>query len=302
MLRGLPASIIAHAAVLSASYLTFPYWSSASRTYASDIEAVDVSFAEIGEITNIAPRIEPEEEETAPPEPEEPEDLPEEDPIEEELPESDLDVTNVDEPAADTEPEDVLPDFEAETPDEPEETPEPEPEPDTTPKPPRDPLADFLNQSESTFKSEIETRRKRPEPKPEPAEEPPQTALKDAPRPVDSRNRRGAGERDGNIARIEAILYSRIFPCWDGVTDLPYPERLNVRMKLQLNQNGTIADLSLVEPRRRPVGSSPMGTAVDRALRAVRKCAPYNLPIDDYENWREGAVNLGPAFTPTNQR
>ena len=86
------------------------------------------------------------------------------------------------------------------------------------------------------------------------------------------------------------------------MTDLPFPERLNVRMKLQLNQNGTIADLTLVEPRRRPVGSSPMGTAVDRALRAVRKCAPYNLPIDDYDNWREGAVNLGPAFTPTNQR
>lgn len=297
MLRGLPASLIAHAAVLSASYLTWPYWGTTSRTYATDIQAVDVSFAEIGEITNIAPRIEPEEE-SAPPEPEE---LPEEDPIEEELPESDQDVTNIDEPAAESEPEDVLPDFEAEAPEEePEQAPEPEPDP--TPKPPRDPLADFLNQSESTFKSEIETRRKRPEPQPAPPEEQPQTALKNAPQPVDSRNRRGAGERDGNIARIEAILYSRIFPCWDGVTDLPYPERLNVRMKLQLNQNGTIAELSLVEPRRRPVGSSPMGTAVDRALRAVRKCAPYNLPIDDYDNWREGAVNLGPAFTPTNQR
>lgn len=301
MLRGLPASIIAHAAVLSASYLTFPYWGSSSRTYATDIQAVDVSFAEIGEITNIAPRIEPEEE-SAPPEPEEPEELPEEDPVEEELPESDQDVTNIDEPAADAEPEDILPDFEAETPDEPEETPEPQPEPDPTPKPPRDPLSDFLNQSESTFKSEIETRRKRPEPKPVPTEEPPQTALKNAPQPVDSRNRRGAGERNANIARIEAILYSRIYPCWDGVADLPYPERLNVRMKLELNQNGTIAELTLVEPRRRPVGSSPMGTAIDRALRAVRKCAPYNLPIDEYENWREGAVNLGPAFTPTNQR
>lgn len=300
MLRGLPASLIAHAAVLSASYLTWPYWGATNRTYVTDIQAVDVSFAEIGEITNIAPRIDPEEESAAP-EPEEPEELPEEDPIEEELPESDQDVTNIDEPAADSEPEDVLPDFEAEAPEEPPEQAS-EPEPDPTPKPPRDPLSDFLNQSESTFKSEIETRRKRPEPQPAPPEEQPQTALKNAPQPVNSRNRRGAGERNGNIARIEAILYSRIFPCWDGVTDLPYPERLNVRMKLQLNQNGTIAELSLVEPRRRPVGSSPMGTAVDRALRAVRKCAPYNLPIDDYENWREGAVNLGPAFTPTNQR
>jgi len=299
MLRGLPASIIAHAAVFSASYLTFPYWSSANRTYATEFQAVDVSFAEIGEITNIAPRIEPEEESAAP-EPE-PEELPEEDPIEEALPEAEQDVTNVDEPVAEAEPEDVLPDFDAQ---EPEEEPEPEPEqqPDPTPKPPRDPLADFLNQSESTFKSEIETRRKRPEPQPVPPEEQPKTALKDAPKPADTRARRGAGERNANIARIDAILYSRIYPCWDGVSDLPFPERLNVRMKLQLNQNGTIADLALVEPRRRPVGSSPMGTAVDRALRAVRKCAPYNLPLDDYDIWREGAVNLGPAFTPTTQR
>lgn len=300
MLRGLPASIIAHAAVFSASYLTFPYWGSANRSYATDFQAVDVSFAEIGEITNIAPRIEPEEESAAP-EPEQPEELPEEDPVEEDLPEADQDITNVDEVAAETEPEDVLPDFDAQDPeDEPEQ--EPDPQPDPTPKPPRDPLADFLNQSESTFKSEIETRRKRPEPQPVPPEEQPKTALKNAPRPVESRNQRGAGERNANIARIDAILYSRIYPCWDGVGDLKFPERLNVRMKLQLNQNGTIADLTLVEPRRRPVGNSPMSTAVDRALKAVRKCAPYNLPLDDYDIWREGAVNLGPAFTPTTQR
>lgn len=301
MLRGLPASIIAHAAVFSASYLTFPYWGSANRSFATDIIAVDVSFAELGEINNITPQVELEEEQAAP-EPEEPEEQPEEDPVEEDLPESEQDVTKIDEPVADADPEDILPDFEAPEPEQDEPEPDPQPQPDPTPKPPRDPLADLLNQSESTFKSEIETRRKRPEPQPETPEDQPQTALENAPKPADSRNQRGAGERNGNTARIDSILYSRIFPCWDGVSDLPFPERLNVRMKLQLNENGTIADLSLVEPRRRPVGSSPMGTAVDRALRAVRKCAPYNLPQEEYENWREGSVNLGPRFTPTNQR
>ncbi|MEO0607235.1 MAG: hypothetical protein AAFY82_03325, partial [Pseudomonadota bacterium] len=130
----------------------------------------------------------------------------------------------------------------------------------------------------------------------------PQTALKDVPQPPETRERRGAGERQSNIARIDAVLYSRIYPCWDGVADLPFPEKLNVRMKLELNRNGAIAELSLIEPARRPVGSSPMGTAVDRALRAVRKCAPYNLPDEDYDIWREGTVNLGPAFAPTTQR
>ena len=67
-------------------------------------------------------------------------------------------------------------------------------------------------------------------------------------------------------------------------------------MKLLLNENGTVSNLSLVEPRRRPIGSSYMGTAVDRALRAVNKCAPYRLPSDDYELWKEIDVYLGLGY------
>ncbi|MEO0608254.1 MAG: hypothetical protein AAFY82_08475, partial [Pseudomonadota bacterium] len=152
MVRGLPASIFAHAAVLSASYLTWPYWGGSTSAYITNIEAVDVNFAEIGEITDIAPLIaqEPEEEDPIPEVPEE--DVPEDDPVEEELPVAEDDVTRVDEaPAPEPDPEDVLPDFEAD----PEPEPEPEPEekdPEPEPAPPRDPLADLLNQSESTFK------------------------------------------------------------------------------------------------------------------------------------------------------
>ncbi len=295
MLRGLPVSVIAHAAVLSATYFTWPYWGSASRVYATDIEAVDVNFAELGEITNIAPLIAQEPEEPEPTIPEEPEEVPEEDPVEEDVPEAEQDVSSAAEPEpVEPDPEDVLPDFE---PDEPEQEPEPQPEPDPTPTPPKDPLADFLNQSETTFKSEIETQRKRPEPRPEPPVEQPQTALKDAPKPVETRNRRGAGERNGNTARLEALIVSRIRnECWAGVDDLPNPERYNVQMKLLLNENGTIADLALVDPKRRPIGSSYTGTAVDRALRAVNKCAPYRLPKDEYDLWKEIDVYLGLGY------
>lgn len=299
MIRGLPASIIAHAAVLGASYVSWPYLTS-NRVYVPELEAVDVNFAEIGEITNIAPVIEtePEEPEAAI---EEPEEDPPEDPVEEDIPEAEEDVADAESAAVEEDPEDVLPDFEPEKQEE-----EPEPEPEPEPEVPQrqraqDNLDNLLNNFDSTFQSEIQTRREQPEPPPTPAEDP-EKELKDEPRPVETQNQQGAGERNANIARIESILYSRIFPCWDGVADLPFPDRLNVRMNLQLNLNGTIADLRLVEPSRRPVGNSPMGTAVDRALRAVRKCAPYNLPQDEYEDWREGAVNLGPAFTPTNQR
>lgn len=298
MLRGLPASIIAHAAVLGTTYLTWPYWGG-SRVYVDSIEAVDVNFAEIGEITNLAPIIAQEPEEPEDAAPEEPEEVPEEEPVEEDVLEAEQDVSNADAaPPAEEDPDNLLPDFEQDE-TEPEDEPEQEPEkaPDPTPQPPRDPLADFLNQSETTFRSEIETQRERPEPRPTPPEEQPQTALKDAPKPAETRERRGAGERNANTARLEALIVSRIRnECWAGVDDLPNPERYNVQMKLLLNENGTVASLSLVEPRRRPIGSSYMGTAVDRALRAVNKCAPYRLPSDDYELWKEIDVYLGLGY------
>ncbi|MFN3213256.1 MAG: hypothetical protein ACE37M_09130 [Henriciella sp.] len=296
MLRGLPASIIAHAAIFGASYVTFPYWGVSSRAYV--VEAVDVNFAELGEITNIAPLIEQETEEPEEAAPEEPEEVIPEEPVEEELPEAEQDVSNeTPEPVEET-PEEVLPDFEQDPPEEPEDTPEPEPEPeperDIAPKPPKDPLADFLNQSETTFKSEIETRRERPEPKPVPKEVP-QTALKDAPKPAETRNRRGSGERNGNTARLEALIGSRIRnECWAGVDDLPNPERYNVQMKVFLNENGTVADLEVIDPKGRQ--SSYMGVAVDRATRAVGKCAPFKLPADDYEIWKEIDVYLGLGY------
>ncbi|NQY14079.1 MAG: hypothetical protein HRT81_09500, partial [Henriciella sp.] len=270
MIRGLPASIIAHAAVIGASYVTFPYWGTSTRVLATELEAVDVNFAEIGEITNIAPLVETEPEEpedAAPEEPEEPEEVPE-DPIEEELPEAEQDVTDIEAAPPEENPEDLLPDFEPERPEE-EDEPEPEPEkkPDPAPRRPNDDLMDFLNQSDSTFKSERATREKRPEPKPVTPE--PETALENAPKPAETRNHPGAGERNANIIRLETVMYNRVKECWQGVDDQPYPERLNVRMKVELTQTGTIQSLDLIQPARRPLGNSPMGTAVDRALRAV---------------------------------
>lgn len=296
MLRGLPASIIAHAAVFSATYFTFPLWGSAGRTYATSIEAVDVQFAELGEITDLR-AIVPNEVEEAEAVPEQPEEVPEEDPLDEELPEAEEDVSNVNEEAPPEEdPEDLLPDFTPDEPEEPEEQPKPEPEP----KPPRDPLADFLNQSETTFKSEIETQREREDQQPPPAQDKPKTELTDPPKAAETRTRQGAGDRQANVIRLESLMYSRVKVCWQGVDDLPYPERLNVRMRVELNPNGIIEDLRLIEPTRRPLGYSPMGTAVDRALRAVEKCAPYRLPSDEYEDWREVNINLGLAFEPDN--
>lgn len=295
MIRGLPASIMLHAAVIGAGYIAWPY---VGTTVTEDeFVVVPVELVDVGEMTNVAPVIEPQEPEEEALEPE-PEPEPEEDeelPVEEIPDERDIPVDEVEtarEAAPPEEDDDILPNFEAE-PDEEEEAPpeEPKEERPATPNPKRNSSAldNLLNSAESTFQSERETRRETQAPRREtqPREE----------TPAPQERRAGAGDRTANTVRIEQLLYNQIYPCWDGVGDQPEPERLNVSMRARLDAEGNLIDLDLVRPSRAPIGDRPMQLAIERAQRAVQKCQPYRLPRDDYDLWKEANINLGPAFT-----
>lgn len=301
MIRGLPASIALHAVVIGAGYLAWPYVG--TSVVEDEFVIVPVELVDIGEMTNVAPVVEPPEEvepepeeepEPTPPEPEESEAPEEIEPDTRDLPEDDVSTASQAAPAED-EPEDVMPDLEAE----PEEKPEPEKKEPEKPKPEpkapnpvqkRNPLDDFLSDAESTFESERQTKRETQPPKP-----PERQLLNNTPPAQEPR--KGAGERTANTVRIEQLLYNQIYPCWDGVADQPDPERLNVSMRAELDAEGNIIDIELVRPSRAPIGDRSMSLAVERALRAVRKCQPYRLPRDDYEIWKTANINLGPAFT-----
>lgn len=294
MLRGLPASIILHAAVIGSGMIVLPNYRTA--TFQDEVAIIPIDLVEIGAVTNVAPRIErePEEaepEEEAPPPLEEfledvdtlpelseapPEELPPPPPPpEEETPEPEP------EPALEAEPE--------------EEAPEPEPEPEAEPEPEpvlrepeRDPLDDILGDAANLFDRAPREPRAAP---PRPAETP---ELRDE---APSERRRGAGERTGNIANVQALIQAQMYVCWQTVDDLPNPERLNVTLRVFLNRDGTLArNIELVDPRRAPIGDRPMTQAIERAMRAARKCAPYRLPAEDYEIWQEITMNVGPGF------
>lgn len=296
MLRGLPASLFLHAAVIGVGYVTWPYMSATTGDDAPVIVAVDL--ITIGELDNIAavrdpePVSEPEEDPIEDPEPEEPKPIeePEEDPVDETLPEDDITTASSDPEPEPEVPQETVPDFQEDESDPLQkllETPPPE-----DPAPPqRNALDDFLSDAESTFASERQTR-KRQDPTPTP-----KRVLEDTPAPPTQR--RGAGERTANSARLESVLYSQIFPCWDNVVDLPNPETLNVRLQINLDDTGVIDRIRLVEPAREPLGRSPMRVAIERARRAVQKCAPYQLPRQDYALWQTITVNLGPRFGDT---
>ena len=184
-------------------------------------------------------------------------------------------------------PEDIVPE-EAEDKEPEPEPEEKEPEPEEK-EPPRDALDDLL--SDNPFRAEERVLVDR-------AAKLKKTPVQKVENLPDlestQRARVGAGEGTGAQARVQAIILAQVRVCWPDVVDLPDPERLQVSVKFNLKADGTLKDgVDLVRPRRAPIGDRFMGVAIDRALRAVRKCQPYSLPAEDYAIWQEVTVHIG---------
>ena len=293
MLRGLTASVILHAGIIASSLIVLPY----ARDPIDVIEVVPIDIVSISEVTNVAAIKEritdlPPPEEPAP-QPEEPsleeflEDLPDL-PIEQEV---EAEEAPPPPPEQEEAPEDIVPEVPEEKEPEPEEE-EPEPEPDKDDTPKRDALDELF--ADNVFESEAKPLLDRAPQQLKRVERAPPPVLPDPPvEETSQKARRGAGERTGNSARIEALIWAQMEVCWGTVADLPDPERLTVTVRVNLNRDGTLkGDAELINPRRRPIGDRFMGQAIDRALRAARKCQPYTFPGDDYEIWNEITMNF----------
>lgn len=295
MFRGLPASIMLHLAVLGTGYIALPY----GERVTQDVVIVPIDLVTVSEINNIAPVI-------ARPEPETP--VPEEAELPE--PEPDLedfleDVDSVPEEIAPVE-EDIIPpppeeappesveDTITEEPEPEEKEPEPEPEePEPTKIRKTDALDDLL--ADDPFAREtpdLLDLAQKERPKAPPPKVPEVERRTDTPAPA-AEAIPGAGERTAQEARVESLLWQQMSVCWEAVSDLPDPERLDVKLVVDLNRDGTLSgDARLLSPRRVPIGDRFMGQAVDRALRAARRCQPYRLPEADYDVWQEITMNF----------
>jgi outer membrane biosynthesis protein TonB len=103
------------------------------------------------------------------------------------------------------------------------------------------------------------------------------------------------GTRRGRAATLSQneidALRAQIQRCWSPPVGVREAEELIVRVKLDLNQDGTLAS----PPTLTNIGSNSMfRVAAEAALRAIRRCAPYRLPIAKYEVWRSVEVTFDP--------
>jgi outer membrane biosynthesis protein TonB len=94
---------------------------------------------------------------------------------------------------------------------------------------------------------------------------------------------------------LEAALRSQIQPCWLEPANMSNPGSLLVVVSIDLGIDGRLLrDPVLVTPSSRAGASPTLVVAIDNALRAVRECAPFTLPPDRYESWKQVRFNFDP--------
>jgi len=91
----------------------------------------------------------------------------------------------------------------------------------------------------------------------------------------------------------EDALKAQIFGCWSIPLGLPYNENLLVRIKLQLNPDGTVLQSEILDhARMNKPGQGFYKVLAESALRAVKLCQPLRVPNTGYERWKELQLNF----------
>jgi len=91
----------------------------------------------------------------------------------------------------------------------------------------------------------------------------------------------------------EDALKAQIFGCWSIPLGLPYNENLLVRIKLQLNPDGTVLQSEILDhARMNKPGQGFYKVLAESALRAIKLCQPLRVPTTGYERWKELQLNF----------
>jgi outer membrane biosynthesis protein TonB len=111
----------------------------------------------------------------------------------------------------------------------------------------------------------------------------------DAPSQV--RGQSSGTEMTMSVNEIDA-LRARIAQCWSPPPGGLGADRIVVKLRLKLNEDGTLVGYPAIANR----GASPFfQAAADSAVRAVYQCQPYTLPSEKYALWRDLILNFDPS-------
>ncbi|NDV87210.1 hypothetical protein GTW51_10905 [Aurantimonas aggregata] len=88
-------------------------------------------------------------------------------------------------------------------------------------------------------------------------------------------------------------LRGQIQRCWSPPAGVSEAGSLRISIQFRLDPSGALETV----PQIVGGGGASMVERIagEAALRAVRRCAPYNLPAEKYENWADVTVNFDPS-------
>ena len=88
-------------------------------------------------------------------------------------------------------------------------------------------------------------------------------------------------------------LRQKLGGCWNIPAGVDDAATLKVSVRFQLDRSGQLEGRPQIVAGG--AASGPGRTAAESAVRAVQKCAPFNLPADKYDTWAEVVVNFDPS-------
>ena len=104
-------------------------------------------------------------------------------------------------------------------------------------------------------------------------------------------------DKDMKFGRLtlseEDALKAQIFGCWSIPLGLPFNEDLLVRIKLDLNPDGSIEKMEMLDHiKMNTPGKEEFRTLADSVKRAVQLCNPLRVPATGYERWKNMILNF----------
>lgn len=98
-----------------------------------------------------------------------------------------------------------------------------------------------------------------------------------------------------SLSETDAIR-GQFIPCWNMPAGSKDAASLAVRVKVTLQQDGTVLTATLAPDQQSRYNSDTFyRAAADSAVRAVHKCSPLkNLPPEKYGTWKEMEINFDP--------
>lgn len=86
-------------------------------------------------------------------------------------------------------------------------------------------------------------------------------------------------------------LRAQIQACWNPPAGAAEAKDLIVKVRVMLNQDGSLSGEPMLVNRG---GNAFFQVAAESAMRAIRRCQPYRLPLAKYEVWRDVEVTFDP--------